>query len=80
MTVKQVTIENVIDSGDVIRSAKDWKREPMLASQRFEFFCFHRIVNIHGKQLKIANSPPLVNRVEQFQIIQTLCGLRQPRN
>ena len=53
MTVKQVTIQNVINCGDVIGSAKDWQREPMLASQRFEFFAVSiDIVNIHGKQLE----------------------------
>src|SRR5260370_34813595 len=71
--VKQVPIENVVNSRHLIRSAKGGECQAALSRQRQNFFGAVRItlakaIQVHGEQLRALPCPPRVERVENRQV------------
>jgi len=75
MAVKDVAIENVVDTGHILRPAQDGKREALLPRQRLDFFRIGRSVQVDRKQLKTLSRQARGVLVENHPIFFTsLCS------
>src|ERR1700692_2616210 len=72
MPVKHVTVENVVNTGEVVRSLEDLERKAPLAYQRFQVLGVGRTVNVHSEQLKTLSPPPRMDPIEHFQVFQAI--------
>ena len=78
MPVKKITIKNVVNAGDVVRSLEDGKREMALPCQRPDFRSVRGIVEIYGEEVKALGCPTRVQPVECFQVLLASQRLRDP--
>src|SRR5213593_215218 len=77
--VKQVAIENVVDGGDVVRSAKDGEGRTGPASDGRNAIAADRLVHVDGEQLQALSVPASVQFVERHCVFTGSRRLRIPK-
>src|SRR6266849_8350773 len=77
--VKQVAIENVVDGGDVVRSAKDGEGKTGPARNWRNAIAADRMVHVDGEQLQTLSGPAPVLLVERHYVFLAARRLRIPK-
>src|SRR2546423_1129250 len=76
--VKEIAVEDVVNTRVVLRSAKNRKREAPLTGESLQFSHVLRLIDIHAKQLNSLPCPFSVRALKLFQFVPAILRCHHP--